>query len=51
MNKDIRALFIDIRGRMRQKNGDGDSYEYEILADIIKMEEKYIKDLERVYKK
>lgn len=51
MNKDIRALFIDIRGRMIQKNGDGDSYEYEILTDIIKMEEKYIMDLERVYKK
>ncbi|EJO5348452.1 hypothetical protein NRP93_002579 [Clostridium botulinum] len=51
MNKDIRALFIDIRGRMIQKNGDGDSYEYKILTEIIEMEEKYIKDLEKVYKK
>ncbi|MGO5066946.1 MULTISPECIES: hypothetical protein [unclassified Clostridium] len=50
MNKDIRALFIDIRGRMIQKNGDGDSYEYEILTDIIRMEEKYIEDLEKVHK-
>ncbi|WP_251862525.1 hypothetical protein [Clostridium sp. Marseille-Q2269] len=48
INKDIRALFIDIRGRMIQKNGDGDSYEYEVLTNIIKMEEKYIRDLEQV---
>lgn len=50
MNKDVRALFIDIRGRMIQKQGDGDSYEYKILTDIINIEEKYIQDLQNAYK-
>ncbi|WP_373898034.1 hypothetical protein ACER0A_009420 [Haloimpatiens sp. FM7315] len=46
MNKDCRALFIDIRGRMIQKKEDGESFEYKILTDIIRMEEKYILELE-----
>ncbi|MFD3158160.1 hypothetical protein ACFIJ5_15110 [Haloimpatiens sp. FM7330] len=48
MDKDILALFIDIRGRLVVKKEDSESLEYEILTNIIEKQEKYIKDLEKM---
>lgn len=51
ISKDVRALFIDVRGRII-KNKDGwDSAEYEVLTSIIEMEERYANEIEKLYKK
>lgn len=49
IDKDVRALYIDIRGRLME-NKQYCNTEYNVLTDIIHLEEKYLADLERLYK-
>ena len=49
-NKDGRALLIDIRGRLIERFPKKFELEYDILTNLIHMEEKYILDLENTYK-
>lgn len=47
INKEIRALFIDVRSRLMKSEEDFNSCKYNVLTNIINMEEKYIDDLEK----
>ncbi|MCD3283346.1 hypothetical protein G8V05_14280, partial [Clostridium botulinum C/D] len=49
-NKDGRALLIDVRGRLMERSPKEFELEYNILTNLIDMEEKYILDLENTYK-
>lgn len=47
INKEIRALFIDVRSRLMKREEDFSSCKYNVASNIINMEEKYIDDLEK----
>ncbi|SHH14866.1 hypothetical protein [Tepidibacter thalassicus] len=46
----IYALFIDVQGRLVQKQEDTETNTYKIISDIIEEKHRYIKNLERFYK-
>ncbi|MCD3363929.1 hypothetical protein G8T83_13980, partial [Clostridium botulinum D/C] len=49
-NKNSRALLIDVRSRLIERSPKEFELEYDILTNLIDMEEKYILDLENTYK-
>ncbi|WP_010292546.1 hypothetical protein [Clostridium senegalense] len=51
INKDVRALFIDVRGRITKDEDDWETSEYKVLSSIINIQEEYIKKLEQLYNK
>ncbi|NEU03437.1 hypothetical protein [Clostridium senegalense] len=51
INKDVRALFIDVRGRITKDEDDWETSEYKVLSIIINIQEEYIKKLEQLYNK
>ncbi|MGG7163873.1 hypothetical protein ACQPVY_09050 [Clostridium ihumii] len=51
INKDLRALYIDVRGRIVKNEQGWKSTEFEVLTEMITLQESYIKELEKSYMK
>lgn len=51
INKDLRALYIDVRGRIIKNEQGWKSTEFEVLTEMITLQESYIKELEKSYMK
>lgn len=49
--KQIVALFIDMQGRLLQKEEDSEMKAYKILSDIIKRKQKHIRNIQKFIKK